>query len=181
MGKKRFSDAMEKALNAQMTREAYQAQVYLALASWAEVNNFAGVAAFLNKHSTEERNHMFKFLKFINERGGHAKIEAIEAPPADPQDVGACLRKALEHEVDNSKAIDAIATQAFEEKDWATFSFAQWFVKEQIEEEVLINEILDKYELASSEKDNNTSLYELDRNVAGLPQHAEIPRDTTLD
>ena len=35
MTNKRLSDKMENALNKQMTREAYQAQVYLAYASWA--------------------------------------------------------------------------------------------------------------------------------------------------
>ena len=27
------------------------------------------------------------------------------------------------------------------ERDWATFNFLQWFVKEQIEEEALINNL----------------------------------------
>jgi len=36
MGKKRISDKMEKLLNTQMTREAYQAQVYLSYASWGK-------------------------------------------------------------------------------------------------------------------------------------------------
>ena len=44
---------MEKALNARLMQEAWQAQVYLSYASWAEVSSFAGFAAFLYKHSTE--------------------------------------------------------------------------------------------------------------------------------
>lgn len=145
MKTKRISDTMEKALNDQMTREAFQGQVYLSYASWAEVNGFAGIAAFLYKHMNEERQHMFKFLKFINDRGGHALVQAIEAPPADPKDMGDCLRKALQHEIDNSKSIDAIVNLAHEEKDWATISFGQWFVTEQIEEETLVNNLLDQY------------------------------------
>ena len=47
MTNKRLSDKMENALNKQMTREAYQAQVYLAYASWAEVNGYAGISDFL--------------------------------------------------------------------------------------------------------------------------------------
>ena len=52
MKTKRISDAMEKALNNQMTREAFQSQVYLSYASWAEVNGFSGIAAFLYKHTS---------------------------------------------------------------------------------------------------------------------------------
>lgn len=43
---KRISDSIEQSLNQQMMNEAFQAQAYLALASWAEVNNFAGLADF---------------------------------------------------------------------------------------------------------------------------------------
>ena len=42
----RISDTMAQALNNQMMEEAIQAQAYLALGSWAEVNNYAGVADF---------------------------------------------------------------------------------------------------------------------------------------
>ncbi|MET7030446.1 ferritin [Sediminicola luteus] len=177
METKRISDKMEKLLNTQMTREAYQAQVYLSYASWAEVNSFAGISTFLYGHMNEEREHMFKILKYINDRGGNAKIEAIDAAPANPKDIGDCLKKILQHEMDNSKEIDKIVNLAHEEKDWATFNFAQWFVQEQIEEETLINSIIDKYNLASNAIKGNTNLYEMDRDLANASQEAEIPRE----
>ncbi len=180
MKNKRISDTMEKALNEQMTREAYQAQVYLSYASWAEVNSFVGTATFLYKHAKEEREHMFKFLKYINDRGGNTKIEAIKAPPANPKNIGDCLNNILKHEMDNSKQIDKIVELAHKEKDWATFSFAQWFVKEQIEEETLINNVIDKYTLASQEVDNNVNLYELDRDLANASQEATVPREEKI-
>ncbi len=177
MKTKRISAAMEKALYVQMTNEAYQAQVYLSYASWAEVNSFSGIANFLYKHMKEEREHMFKFIKFINNRGGKTKIEAIKAPPADPKNIEDCLKKALQHEIENSAAIDEIVNLAHKEKDWATFNFAQWFVKEQIEEETLINNLIDKFTLASKEKEDNTNFYELDKDVASASQEASIPRE----
>lgn len=180
MKAKRISDNMEKLLNTQMTREAFQAQVYLSYASWAEVNSFAGIATFLYGHMQEEREHMFKFLKYINSRGGSAKIEAIAAPPAAPANIGDCLKKILKHEVDNSKEIDNIVNLAHEEKDWATFNFGQWFVKEQIEEETLINGIIDKYNLASTEIKGNVNLYEMDKDLTTASQKAELPRDEEI-
>lgn len=177
---KRISDKMEKALNDQMTKEAYQSQVYLSYASWAEVNSFPGIATFLYKHSNEERQHMFKFLKYINDRGGKAKIEAIKKPPTDPKDIEDCLQKVLQHEINNSEAINEIVNLAHEERDWATFSFGQWFVKEQIEEETLVNDLLDKYTLASQEINSNANLYALDKDLSTAAQHADIPREETL-
>lgn len=177
MSTKRISDKMEKTLNTQMTREAYQAQVYLSYASWAEVNSFNGLAHFLYGHMKEEREHMFKFLQYINDRGGTATIEAIDAPPENPKSVRDCLHKILQHEIDNSKEIDNIVNLAHEERDWATFNFGQYFVEEQIEEESLINGIIDKYNLASNEIEGNANLYEMDRDLTDASQEGETPRE----
>lgn len=179
MKTKRISDKIEKALNDQMTREAYQAQVYLAYASWAEVKGFPGIAAFLYKHMDEERRHMFRFLKFINGRGGKCRIQAIDAPPDDPKDMDDCLQRTLQHEIDNSASIDAIVNLAHEEKDWATFNFAQWFVQEQIEEETLINNLIDKYGLAALQP-NHANLYALDRDMSSAPQEIAIPTEDNV-
>jgi ferritin len=177
MKTKRISNKIEKVLNDQMTREAYQAQIYLSYASWAEYNSYAGVANFLYKHAHEEREHMFKLIKYINDRGGQTKIEAIKAPHSDPKDMEDCLKKVLKHEIDNSAAIDAIVNLAHEEKDWATFNFGQWFVKEQMEEEKLVNNLLDKFNLASKEVSNNSNLYEMDKDLGSASQGAIIAQD----
>lgn len=177
MKTKRISDEMETLLNTQMTREAFQAQVYLSYASWAEVNSFAGIATFLYGHMHEEREHMFKILKYINDRGGSTKIEAIDGAPENPSDIGDCLKRILKHEIDNSKEIDKIVNLAHKEKDWATFNFGQWFVREQIEEESLINEIIDKYNLSSTEVEGNVNLYEMDKDLSSASQEGDIPRE----
>ena len=122
---------------------------------------------------------MFKFLKFINDRGGKCKIQAIDTPPEDPRDINHCLERTLQHEIDNSASIDAIVNLAHEEKDWATFNFAQWFVREQIEEETLVNDLIDKYDLAAQQPDH-ANLYALDRDMASAPQEATIPREAEL-
>ncbi|WP_026977375.1 ferritin [Flavobacterium tegetincola] len=180
MNDRRISEKMEQLLNKQMTREAYQAQVYLSYGSWAEVNSFPGISAFLYKHSNEERQHMFKFLKYINDRGGNATIEAIPAAPVHPKNIGECLNAVLQHEINNSKEIDKIVNLAHEEKDWATFNFGQWFVKEQIEEETLIKDVIDKYNLASTETSKNNNLYEMDKDLGSASQEGTLPREETL-
>lgn len=180
MNDRRISEKMEQLLNQQMTREAYQAQVYLSYGSWAEVNSFNGIATFLYKHSNEEREHMFKFLKYINDRGGSAKIDAIDAAPVNPNSIGECLNAILRHEIENSKEINKIVDLAHEEKDWATFNLGQWFVKEQIEEETLIKDIIDKYNLASTEISKNHNLYDMDKDLATASQEATIPREEKI-
>lgn len=177
---KRISDQMEQLLNKQMTREAYQAQVYLSYGAWAEENSFPGIATFLYGHMQEEREHMFKILKYIIDRGGNVIIEAIKAAPVHPKDIGECLNNILNHEIQNSDEINKIVKLAHEESDWATFNFGQWFVKEQIEEETLINSVIDKYNLASTKIEGNHNLYDLDKDLGTAPQEATTPREETI-
>ncbi|RYG53025.1 MAG: ferritin, partial [Chitinophagaceae bacterium] len=66
-----LSKTMQEALNRQIQMEAQSSQAYLAMASWAEIQpGLQGVTDFFYKHSDEERMHMLKLMKFVNERGG---------------------------------------------------------------------------------------------------------------
>ena len=78
-----LSNNMESALNEQIRIEAESSQIYLAMASWAEVKGLEGVAEFLYDASDEERMHMLKLVKYINERGGHAKVSKLTAPDVE--------------------------------------------------------------------------------------------------
>ena len=175
MSIKRISDKMEEMLNKQITREAHASQVFLAYASWADTKKYSGTAEFFYKHAVEERDHMKKFIDYVNTRGGEVKIEAIPAPPTAPTDLEDCLKKTLKHEIENSEAINNIVNLAFEEKDWATFNFGQWFVQEQVEEEALVMDLLDKYALAIQQKDGYDNLYDLDKDLKSTSQHVSIP------
>ena len=178
MSKKRISEAMENQLNEQVTKEAEAAQVFLSYASWAENKGYPGIADFFYKHEEEEREHMKKVIRYINGRGGVAKISAIPEAPANPVNLKDCLDKALNHEISNTESIYKIVNLAHEEKDWATFNFAQWFVKEQIEEETLVMDLIDKYNLAvDNEEEDNENLYQLDKDLSKAPQHVKIPRE----
>ena len=75
------SKKVEQALNEQIALEASSSQYYLAMASWAETQGLEGIAAFLYTHADEERLHMLKLIKYVNERGGKALIPALKAQP----------------------------------------------------------------------------------------------------
>jgi len=71
------------ALNNQIKMEGDSSQVYLAMASWAEVQGFDGISTFMYKQSDEERLHMLKLIKYVNQRGGAAKVSATHEPSLD--------------------------------------------------------------------------------------------------
>jgi len=76
-----LSKTMQAALNEQIKIEAQSSQVYLAMASWAEIQpGIDNVTAFFYLHSDEERMHMLKLIHFVNDRGGFATIPALEQP-----------------------------------------------------------------------------------------------------
>ncbi|MEP7141492.1 MAG: ferritin [Ferruginibacter sp.] len=181
MNTNRLSDTIAAALNAQMTKEAHASQIYLSYASWADSQGFGGIANFLFRHAQEERNHMMKILEYILKRGGTVKVTAIPGPPPDPKNVNNCFEKVFEHEVDNTKAVYSLVKLSLTEEDWATWSFMQWFVKEQTEEETLAMNLLDKIKIAGGEKINSDALYSLDRDLETTPDDAKLAQDVTAD
>jgi ferritin len=157
-----ISKKVEKALNKQLQLEAESSHFYLSMASWAESNGLSGVAKFLYRHSDEERFHMLKMLKYINERGGEAVLSAIPKPPFEFKDVQELFKNLLNHELKVSSEINSVVQVCLEEKDYTTHNFVQWYVSEQIEEEALARTIMDKLKLIGSDKGG---LYLFDRDL----------------
>lgn len=156
---------IEIALNEQIRIEAESSQVYLSMACWAETQGFEGVAQFMFAHSDEERMHMLKLVKFVNERGGHARISQLAAPPIDFGSFKEMFQTLFDHEVMVSKSINDLVHITLEERDYATHNFLQWYVAEQIEEEALARNILDKINLIGDDKGG---LYLFDNDVKQL-------------
>lgn len=159
------SKKIEKVLNEQIRVEAESSQIYLSMACWAEVKGLEGVANFMYGQSQEERDHMLKLIKFVNERGGHAQISELKAPNAAFKSFQEMFEKLLEHEVYVSESINELVHISLQEKDYATHNFLQWYVAEQIEEEAMARNILDKINLIGNDKGG---LYLFDRDIEQL-------------
>lgn len=181
MDTNRLSESLCKSLNSQMTKEAHASQIYLSYASWADAKGYQGISNFLFRHANEERNHMMKFLEYILERGGTVKIESIPDGGTNPVSVYDCFEKTFKQEVGNTESIYKIVKQSFDEEDWATWNFLQWFVKEQTEEETLIMNMLDKLKIAGGEKASGESLYSIDRDLKSTPDEAELAQEKTAE
>jgi ferritin len=157
-----LSKKVETALNRQIKIEAESSQTYLSMASWAEVKGLEGISQFMYRHSDEERLHMLKLVKYVNERGGHAIISDLKAPKIQFDTFQQLFKELYEHEISVSASINDLVHITLEEKDYATHNFLQWYVSEQIEEEALARTILDKINLIGNDKGG---LYLFDRDV----------------
>lgn len=160
-----LSKNIEKALNTQIKIEAESSQIYLAMACWAEVKGLEGVAGFMFKQSQEERDHMLKLVKYVNERGGHAQVSALAAPNVTFNSFKDMFEELYKHEVFVSNSINELVHISLQEKDYSTHNFLQWYVAEQIEEEAMARTILDKINLIGDDKGG---LYLFDRDILNL-------------
>ncbi|GAA3558865.1 ferritin [Snuella lapsa] len=165
---------IEKALNDQIRIEAESSQIYLAMACWAEIKGLEGISNFMYKQSDEERDHMLKLVKFVNERGGHAQISALKAPNVTFKSFKEMFKKLFEHEVFVSESINELVHVTLQEKDYATHNFLQWYVSEQIEEEAMARTILDKINLIGDDKGG---LYLFDRDIQTLTVNTASAED----
>lgn len=156
---------IEELLNSQIEKEYSSSQMYLAMASWADQKGLNGTASFLYRHSDEEREHMLKLVKFINERGGTAIIPAMSQPNVNFDSMLEIFEQVLEHEVFVTNSINDIIDACLREKDYTTHNFMQWYVAEQLEEEALARNIIDKLKLISG---NTGGLYLFDRDMESL-------------
>lgn len=159
------SNKVESALNKQIEFEASSSHYYLAMASWAETQGLTGVAEFLFAQSDEERMHMLKLVKYVNERGGHALIPAIKEQPKKFKSIQYVFEEVLKHEVFVSNEINGMIEVCLKEKDYTTHNFLQWYVAEQIEEEALARKILDKLKLIGDDKGG---MYLFDRDLPSI-------------
>lgn len=156
---------IEAALNAQIQTEAMSSQIYLAMASWAETQGLSGTAAFLYGHSDEERMHALKLLKFVNERGGHAVVPALPAPPRTWKGIAHIFQELFVHETRVTGEINKVVDLCLKEKEYTTHNFMQWYVSEQIEEEALARTLIDKLNMIGGDKGG---LYLFDRDLADM-------------
>ncbi len=175
----RLSKSLTAALNNQMTNEAHASQIYLAYGAWAARERFGGISNFLFRHAQEERNHMMKILEYILRRGAEVQVKAIPAPPNNPISIYDCFQKIFSHEVENTKSIYKLVKMSLVEEDWATWNFMQWFVKEQIEEESLALNLLDKIKIAGGEKATGNALYSFDRDMENTPDEVKSAMEVT--
>ena len=156
---------VEEALNKQIQLEEQSSRIYMAMASWCEVNGFPGAAKFLYTHSDEERMHMTKLIKYLNDKGGYATLQVLEAPAKNFKSLQEVFEKILEHEEFVTASINQLYEVAFTQKDYTTSQFLQWYIQEQIEEESLFKGVLDKFRLAGNQ---TGGLFHLDKELDSL-------------
>ena len=161
----RISSQMGKAINDQISYEASATNAYVAIGSWCERTGFEGSAVFFFEQANEENTHLLKFIHYLNNAGAEAIIPAIEKPQGAFTTLESTFQAGLKSEQTVTKLINNLVEIAEKEKDRATYSFLQWFVNEQVEEETLFQTILQKFEVLGRDK---LAVYQIDQSLAAI-------------
>lgn len=158
-----ISEKIATLINEQITKEQYAAQYYLSMSAWFSAKDLDGIANYFRVQSKEELMHADKMFDYLNDVGSEIIIGKIDQPPhvfADAKDV---FEKALEHEKIVTQSIFNILKNANEEGDFATVSFLQWFVNEQVEEEASASQLVTKIKMVC---DNPSAMYLFDQELS---------------
>lgn len=160
----KLSKKLLKALNAQINMELGSAYLYRAMSH--DMKNLAlhGYAKWLDKQYEEERQHAFKIISYVEDRDGVVDFDAIEGVGKHYGSPLDAAKDSLSHEEKVSASIRDLFRLAREEGDLETELFLQWFVTEQVEEEVNARDNVAGFEKA---KDCEGLLYMFDAHLGG--------------
>lgn len=157
-----ISAKMQKVLNTHLNEEFYSSYLYLSMAAYFEAKNLKGFANWMRIQANEEQMHGMKFFNFILQKGGKVSLAQINSPKLEWKSISEVFADTLKHEQKISSLINKLVETALLEKDYATHTFLQWFVTEQVEEEANVEEIIQKIEMIG---DNKSGLYMLDNEL----------------
>jgi ferritin len=158
-----FGEAIQSAMNEQMKNEFFAAYQYLSMAAYCESQNLPGFAHWMRTQAREETEHAMKFYDFILDRNGHVVLQAIDGPVVEFGSPLEVFERALEHEQRVTAMINDLYGLVVRENDYASQTFLQWFVTEQVEEEKNTRDVVETLKMIG---DKSEALFLLDRELA---------------
>jgi ferritin len=157
-----LGNTVEEAMNEQIKNELFSAYQYLSMAAYCESENLPGFAQWMRAQAREETEHAMKFYDFILERNGRIVLRGIDGPLVEFGSPLEVFARALEHEQEVTAMINDLYGLAVRENDYASQTFLQWFVTEQVEEEKNAGDVVETLKMVG---DKSEALFLLDREL----------------
>jgi len=158
-------ETVNKKLSEQITHELFAAHLYLDMSCAVTDMGLNVIATWFRHHADEERTHAMKIFDYLHEVGGHVRLDAIPRPPDRPDTLEALVQAALDHELLVTGQINDLVALAESERDYATRSFLQWFVDEQVEEVSMVSQLLQLIKLAEGKH-----MLQVEARVSKMPE-----------
>ncbi len=139
---------MNHRLNAQVTNEMNASHKYLAMSYCFDTMGLKMFAQRFKQQAVEEHGHALKIADYIKDVGGKVVFDAIDKPKGNFPNAKAIVKAAVDSELTVTAQINEIVALTEKESDYATRSFMQWFITEQVEEVSSMTELLQWVTLA---------------------------------
>ncbi len=161
-----MSQDIVKEMNKQIQLELDSGYFYLALSIKMEEANFKGYAKWLERHYKEEFDHAGQFISYMQKRKMPVVLGDVKVMDADGVETPLDVAKLVyNHERKVTQSIYNLHDAAKKADDYATEIFMHSFIMEQIEEEEVTSDIVDKLTFADGDI---SALYTVDRELATL-------------
>ena len=158
-----MNEKLEKAFCVQINKELYSAYLYLAMQAYFKEINLDGFANWMYVQVQEELAHAMCMYNYVFERGGKVELMSIEKPEYSFNSPLNVFEEVLKHEKYVTSLINDLAFVAEEVRDRAAMSLLDWYIKEQVEEEANVSNVLGNLKLAQNDP---RALLLLDRELA---------------
>ncbi|MCQ2565264.1 MAG: ferritin [Clostridia bacterium] len=137
-------------LNEQIAREFEAGYMYLDLAAKCDIKGLKGVAHWYRLQAEEEKEHAMIIYNYLLDEGKDVVLSSLHMPVHDVTELKDIFKEALQHELYITETINNIYDNAYDDCDYRTMHFLDWFVNEQEEEERNARANLELLELAGS-------------------------------
>ena len=138
--------AFAEALNKQIANEFAASMQYVGIAVYYDAETLPRLAAFFYRQAEEERSHAMMMVQYLLDTDQEVKIPDITAQQTHFDDAVSPVQMAIEQEGRVGEEINALFRIAREAGDYRAEQFMQWFVKEQVEEVALMQDLLNVVE-----------------------------------
>ena len=157
------SKTLEQKLNEQITHELGAELQYLAMSFWLERENLNGMANWFRKQAAEEHDHAMKIVSLLNDWDLLITLVSPPSPTTEFDSAESIFESALAHEQGVTAQITNIFSLARQESAWHVEVAFQWFITEQVEEEMNARDNLAKIRMVGT---NPAALLAFDRHLS---------------
>ncbi|TFG63252.1 MAG: ferritin [Spirochaetales bacterium] len=169
-----INEKVRNIMNEQIKHELESYYVYLSMAAWFHSQDLDGMGHWMRVQAHEETIHAMKFFDHITDRDGTVGLLDLKQEKTAWTSAEEIWKDAYAHEQFITSKIHAIMTVVRKEGDFSAEPMLNWFVNEQIEEELNTQKIWKQCQTMGKTKEG---LFMLDRELAARIFPAGSPFD----
>jgi ferritin-like protein 2 len=157
-------------LNTQMNLEFCASNFYLRLSQWCAENKLTGTATFLRSQAQSNVTHMMRMFEYMKKSGAYPVVKATQPCTEHCSTLEELFLKTLEEHHQRTRTLCALTLEAKALHDDSTLRFLNTLEKDQQQDGVLLQAILD--EVRSAHK-AGLCMQQTDQHLTNVVNHQQ--------